>query len=112
MDSIDVPHDGDCLFTSIALFLLQYYGSNTDVNSDLMVHCRTLNLLPCMSQTEFVKRLRELLVEEWLSNQEVYQPFFLNEEQPIDFVFEARRYTQFGAYESCIGDAMILALSN
>ncbi len=34
MDLIDVPQDEDCLFTSLGLFLQQYYGSITDVNSD------------------------------------------------------------------------------
>ncbi len=38
-----------------------------------------------MSQTEIVKKLRDLLVEEWLSNAEEYQPVLGNEEQPFDF---------------------------
>ncbi len=46
-----------------------------------------------MSQNEIVKKLRDLLVEEWLSNAEEYQPLFGNEEQPFDFEQEARRYT-------------------
>ena len=75
LDSHDVPHDGDCLFACIAVYLHRCFTIVSE-GTNLIVHLKSLNILPSMSQSDLIKKLRELLVDEWLSNRDFYEPFF------------------------------------
>ena len=75
LDSHDVPHYGDCLFACIAVYLCRCFTMAAE-ETDLIRHLKSLNTLPSTSQIDLIKKLREVLVDEWLSNQEFYESFF------------------------------------
>ena len=50
------------------------------------------------------------MVEEWLLNMQDYQSFFSN--ASLDFEDEAEKYKNHGVFASCLGDAMLLGLTN
>ena len=110
LDLHDVPHDGDCLFACIAVYLHQRFTAATE-ETDLIKHLKSLNLLPSLPQIGLIKKLRELLVNEWLSNQECYKSF-LETTEGYSFEAHARQFEQLGVFESNIGDAMLLELAN
>ena len=61
------------------------------------------------SITEIARRLRQLIVQEWLSNSEQYQPFV----QPgLDYYSDAKRFLMPGHFAASICDAMPLAAAN
>lgn len=62
-----------------------------------------------MSRSTLVQHLRELLVHEWLTNEDEYQPFF---DDIANFEAESMKYLKSGFFSSTLGDAMLLGLSN
>ena len=108
LELVGVPADGDCLFTSVALFIQQCF--KTPENSEFIQHLRSLSLGENLSPQSIIQKLRDLLVEEWLHNKADYLPFF---ESNIDsFDSEAQLYRQSGVYSTSLGDAMLLGLAN
>lgn len=106
MKMIDVPHDGDCLFTSVAKYLRHIF-KELDCSSDIIQHVHSLGISP--ERNSSIQTLRHLLVNEWLLNRQDYQPFFHG---ISSFAEEAEKYRVLGVHNSSLGDAMLLGLSN
>lgn len=107
LDTIDVPKDGDCLFTSIAMYIEQLH---TDQESSLIHHLQDTGIYPSTSRSGLILYLRELLVHEWLHNAGEYEPFFVG--VVPDFEAECQKYLESGVFCSALGDTMLLGLSN
>ena len=101
----EVPSDGDCLFTSIVLHLEEVFKLNNEYNLIKGLNSNGITMENCD-----VLLLRALMVEEWLLNQQDYQSFFTD--ASLDFEHEAEKYRNCGVFASCLGDAMLLGLSN
>lgn len=101
----EVPSDGDCLFTSVVLYLEQVFSHNNE--SDLIFYLHSIGIT---SENCDVLLLRALLVDEWLLNQQDYQSFFAD--ASLDFETEAEQYRSNGVFASYLGDAMLLGLCN
>ena len=110
LKAIDVPEDGDCLFTSVAMYIDQLFKSQSVLPQSLINHFQSIGITSIMSKDVLISYLRELLVHEWLLNQDRYQPFFTS--TISDFETESLKYLKLGIFSSDIGDAMLLGLSN
>ena len=71
-----MSEDGDCLFTSVAMYMEQLLSSNSVLPQLLLNHFQSIGVTSTMSKLQLIPHLRELLVHEWLCNQGEYQPFF------------------------------------
>ena len=104
LELVDVPADGDCLFTSIALYIKECLKTS----SDFVQHLKSLDIDESSTTQSIILKLRGAMVQEWLQNKADYRPFF-----PIStFDEEAEHYRQSGMYASSLGDAMLLGLAN
>ena len=110
LKAIDVPEDGDCLFTSIAIYIEQLLTSQSALPQSLINHFQGIGITSTMPRDVLTSYLREVLVHEWLSNQDRYQPFFSS--TISNFESESLKYLERGVFSSDIGDAMLLGLSN
>ena len=100
------PKDGDCFFFSLAL---QISNLLTTCDEKVEEQFNKLGIKNQQSITEIARRLRQLVVQEWLSNSEQYQHFV----QPgLDYYSEAKRFLMPGHFAASIGDAMPLAAAN
>ena len=72
LEAIEVPKDGDCLFTSIARHIEQVYHDHKTSTDSLLNHMQSIGVSATMSTVLLTQHLRELLVHEWLSNQGEY----------------------------------------
>ena len=70
---LNVSEDGDCLFTSVAMYIEQLLSSNSVLPQLLLNHFQSIGVISTVSKLQLI---RELLVHEWLCNQGEYQPFF------------------------------------
>ena len=104
MQQIDVPPDGDCLFSSVVMHPKQMFAkdSNSDLIQQLSAH--GIDVHNCNVQS-----LRCLLVDEWIANKVEYEPFYNGHN--IDFDVEAEKYRNLGMYTTSFSDAMLLGLS-
>ena len=101
----EVPSDGHCIFTSIVFFLEKVFKLNNE--NELISHLQSIGIT---SDNYDVLLLRALMVDEWLLNHQDYQSFFID--ALLDFEAEAENYRGNGVFASCLGDAMLLGLSN
>ena len=104
MQKHEVPMNGDCLFSSIILYLNKTFQINSE--SNLIDHLNSIGITP---QSCDVLLIRNLMVDEWIFNKEEYQSFFDDEMQ---FENEAQHYRASGIYTTQLGDAMLLGLCN
>ena len=109
LDSIEIEKDGNCLFSSIATYLLLY---QTSLSGCLLEHMQIIGLSSTMSTSKIVERLRELLVHEWLTFKHVYYPFFAAIIPECDYEAETKRFLHSGFFSSNLGDAMLYGLSS
>ena len=102
---IPVPPDGDCLFTSISLSLI-----NLAQQGDSMVKEHLLSLgikhTDLQNVTSIQILLRQKMVQEWEENS-FYQGFLMD-----DITSIAPIYLQSGTFSGEIGDLMVLTLAN
>lgn len=101
---VQVPKDGDCLFTSV-IFQLDQMGPLSDSN-DLSAFIETLKL--CSTTLDKVLLLRGKLVDEWLSNKEEYEKFLVDTELED----MAPDYRNVGIFTGQLGNMMLLGLAN
>ena len=104
MQKCEVPMNGDCLFSSVILYINEAFQSNSE--SNLIDHLNSIGITP---QSCDVLLVRNLMVDEWIYNKEEYQSFF---DAQTRFENEAQRYRANGVYTTQLGDAMLLGLSN
>ncbi len=103
---VAVPGDGNCLFTSVALSIIERIQNHDDVVVDIMtklgLSVRDLNI------QRISKRLRDLVVQEWLGdNADYYQGFSTS-----DIQSQAEQYLISGEFAGNLGDLMVVTLSN
>ena len=103
LERIPVLGDGNCFFTSV------YYALKDSVDKVNIVGNKNLNLTE-ISADDFVVKLREIMVEEWLTYMEQYIGQTTYEYD--DYVFEANQFLQDGHFQSELGDTMVNCLSN
>ena len=101
----EVPSNGNCLFTSVVFFLEKVFKLNNE--NELISQLQSIGIT---SDNYDVLLLRALMVDEWLLNRQDYQSFFID--ALLDFEAEAENYRGNGVFASCLGDAMLLGLSN
>ena len=76
-DIVQTMGDGNCFFTSVSFQLLQILSSDQCPTQ----HCSFLHSLGITSDlavNDLSRRLRELVVNEWIVNQNEYRSFFGN----------------------------------
>ena len=107
-----VAGDGDCLFTSIAIHTL--LQMNTHPGSTISNHLYNIGFNGLHSTTSTALLLRQLVSDEFVNNPDVYMTYFPhNTDDDIENYFEmASEFRQAGIYNSDIGDAALLAISN
>ena len=97
---------GTASFFSLAL---QISNLLTTCDEKVEEQFNKLGIKNQQSITEIARRLRQLIVQEWLSNSEQYQPFV----QPgLDYYSDAKRFLMPGHFAASICDAMPLAAAN
>ena len=100
----EVPKNGDCLFSSVIHYLRQVLQSSSDLC--LLEHLQSIGI---RIDSLCVGLLRNLMVDEWIGNQQEYIPFL---DDTINFEQDADNYRASGIYTTSLGDAMLLGLSN
>ena len=109
MNKVSIPADGDCFFSSVSFHLSQILKS--EKNTDFAKRLETLGLSVSSSQKEIVQTLRRLVVDEWLGQRRnVYEPFVTL--SGLSYELQAREFLNAGHFDSEIGNAMVLAVSN
>ena len=108
LKSVEVPPDGDCVFHSVIRHLQLVYSFSTSEHKDFLHHLQSLGYSQESSIAHNILLLRRLLVDEWLSNRNEYQPFFTGK----DFESDALQYVNPGTYSTDLGDAMVLGIAN
>ena len=94
MSRISIPPNGNCFFLSVA---------------HVLKDC-ILGLINSHDLSEMCCRLRELIVYEWMSHPESYQPFFAEHGQALHH--EAQLSLNDGHFASELGNSMPLAMAN
>ena len=103
---VDIPGDGNCLFTSTAFSLVQLIqGGDAGIKAHmLLLGVPEMNL----EDVEFLcKFLRLKMVEEWSNNLDFYQGFITN-----DLSSMSQHFLQDGYFSGDAGDLMVLTLAN
>ena len=104
-----LPADGDCYFSSVSFQLSQILTSGK--NTDFAKRLETLGMTASLSQREIVQTLSRLLVEKWLGQRRnEYEPFVSI--SGFSYELQAREFLTEGHFDSEIGNAMVLAVSN
>ena len=102
---IEVPGDGDCLFTSVITYLLLYQEHPGYNELSLL-----LGYSPNSGRTQdMIKALWELVVQEWLGEKsDSYQSFLTGQQLQR----EANHFLEMGEYPGDVGDLVLMAVSN
>ena len=106
-DIVQTMGDGDCFFTSVSFQLLQILSSDqcpTQHRSFL----HSLGITSDLAVNDLSRRLRELVVNEWILNQNEYRSFFGN----IDLQSETERFRRSGEFAGSLGDALPMGMAN
>ena len=101
---VNVEGDGNCFFYSVAMSLHHFLQDNIE---DVTIHLGNLGITADSSNEDTAQRLRELVVNEWVTNQERYQPFVGTNIQE-----EANLYLRSGHFMGGLGNLMPLAMAN
>ena len=106
-DIVQTMGDGDCFFTSVSFQLLQILSSDqcpTQHRSFL----HSLGITSDLAVNDLSRRLRELVVNEWIVNQNEYRSFFGN----IDLQSETEIFRRSGEFAGSLGDALPMGMAN
>lgn len=98
--------DGDCFFTSLAF---QIVNLMTKCNENIIKHLEEKGITNQMSVEEIARRLRELVVQEWLCNEAQYHHLVGEDD---DYTTEVEHLLTPGHFAASIGDSMPLAAAN
>ena len=107
---VEIPGDGNCLFTAVALYLETVYPSlpsshpRTDIINSLGVTMGTSS-----TTYSIIDALRKVVVQEWLGQNSQYYTGFLSS---VQLEHEAARFLDNGEFTGELGDLVIAALSN
>jgi hypothetical protein len=117
--AVDIPADGDCLFTSIAFQLLQLINEPNGCSRALKAHLDCLGIdVENANIPSIAEKLRCLVVNEWQGQFcEEYMEFFspsveCDADPKVMFMQEAEKFRKKGVFAVSLGDAAPLALSN
>ena len=103
LERVPVLGDGNCFFKST------YNALKDFVDANYILENQGINLTE-LSADDFVLKLREIMVDEWLTHMEEYIGQTTYEYD--DYVFEANQFLQDGYFQSELGDTMVNCLSN
>ena len=106
LQKVNIPGDGNCLFTSVAFSLVQRIQSG---DAYIIERLRDIGIHEIdMQDTNHIQKfLRIRMVEEWNTNQEYYQGFLT-----VDITTITHEFLQSGHFSGCLGDLMVLTLAN
>ena len=108
---LPIAKDGNCLFASISIFLMQVLTS-VDCSPELREHLNSLGVSSNNTLAEIITFLRKLVVNEFLNgNHQEYSSFLLSTER-ASYEETARNFECDGFFDCELGNAVILALSN
>ena len=83
---------------------------NKATSNNVVSHLDSLGLMNCKDTNEMSHKLREVIVHEWISHPEDYQPFFGVGQLLLDH--EASLFVNDGYFTSELGSCMALAMAN
>ena len=117
---VDIPPDGDCLFTATAFQVLQLINCSNVCSHALKEHLERIGInIKNASINFFAEKLRSLVVNEWQGEFcEEYMDFFSapvgesNVDPKLMFMQEAEKFRKMGVFAASLGDAVPLALAN
>lgn len=102
-----VKGDGNCLFYALAQGLI--YEARKDPNS-FGNHLRQFHLSADFHLGHFAKRLREICIEQWRTNEPFYNQFVPIPQ--VKFRKEVHKFSKTGVCDSALGDIVPLTISN
>ena len=108
---VEIPKNGDCLFTAVA-FQLQQLFSAIKGNSATKSHFQQLGIRSEQSLVEIAGLLRNLVVDEWTGSFAGDYYDFFHGDSKDNYVQQAESFRISGTFASDLGDAMPLALAN
>ena len=104
---VEVPGDGNCLFTSVAISITSICQQN---QSPLVAIIQALGIDPYHDSVDtIVKALRRAVVNEWTGQHSQEYTAFLSHTQIEE---EGQQFLQNGEFSGELGDLVIAALSN
>ena len=106
-DIVQINGDGNCFFTSVA-FQLQQMLASGQCPDEQRFFLNALRITTDNALDELSRILRELIVNEWIVNQNDYQEFFQN----IDLQSETERFWRSGEFAGSLGDALPMGMAN
>ena len=97
--------DGNCLFRAVACHLLHQISNGDSGIVPILsaLGAETANL----NESYLQQFLRTIMVKEWISNTECYQPF-----ATVNLMSEAESFLNSGQFGGELGDLMVVTLSN
>ncbi len=104
-DIVQMNGDGNCFFTSVAFQLQQILSSD---QCSMEQQLNALRITSDVALDELSRILRELVVNEWIVNQNDYREFF----QDIDLEHEIERFRRSGEFASALGDTLPMGMAN
>lgn len=108
---VEIPKNGDCLFTAVA-FQLQQLFSSIEEDSVIKSHLQQLGISSEESLAEITGLLRNLVVDEWTGSFAGDYYDFFHGDSKDNYVQQAESFRISGTFASDLGDAMPLALAN
>ena len=110
LSRILVAGDGNCFFTAMA-FQLHQLMSTTDVPDLVGNSLSSIGITTNMSIPQLAPLLRELVVEDWLSDR-IDNYIFSFVSDSVDFLAEVKQFEQSGYHHGPLGDLMPMAMAN
>ena len=112
MTTVQVPKDGDCLFSSVCIAILNILRTeDSQLHSDTKRHLAALGFDRELSIEKMSVKLRDLMVTEWRQNPEMYKQKLTTKEQE-KFDMEIQKYRKKGEFCGELGDLMVMSLTN
>ena len=108
---VEIPKNGDCLFTAVA-FQLQQLFSVIEEDSVTKSYLQKLGIRSEQSLAEIASLLRNLVVDEWTGSFAGDYYDFFHGNSKNNYVQQAESFRISGTFASDLGDAMPLALAN
>jgi hypothetical protein len=103
---VEIPKNGDCLFTAVALHLQQV------TTKAITHHLENLGISSKESVQELATILRNLVVNEFVGPFREDYMDFIHGDPRTKYIEEAEKYRRCGTFAGQLGDAMPLALAN
>lgn len=107
MARVNIPGNGNCFFQSVAHAIENTIIPNQTISREVINHLDSLGLLDVGN--DICGKLRNLVVDEWLTNPDQYKPFLTGEQT---FETEARLFLNDGHFATQLGNSMPLVMAN